>query len=375
MLPQTAHCREYESSCATEREDSHEIGLSGQNQARDGCILCTGTLFGCATRGQTGLRAAFHLAIAAGAGAMMDMPFMESACPLAAAFGAEGKQIHDLRPSLRAWAGLWTVAAGSASQSAEDLAILMIHRGGAPITAWLSEDIDHPQELERGGCLLVRSGMPFHLKLDGEASILGLIFDEALIRMSPIPVMARAPGHYELIPGTVPPPNMLAEIGDILAAELTRNGPPLTACRAALILTMIEFIAADKTLARRHDAVSTATQDRIERVLRLIDENISLDLPLEWLAGEAGLSPYHLSRNFRRSMGVGIGEYTKKRRLQAACRLLAATRRPLAEIAYDCGFSSQSRMTSVFRQLMNTTPLAYRKACWKVEENVSPAEQ
>jgi AraC-like DNA-binding protein len=63
--------------------------------------------------------------------------------------------------------------------------------------------------------------------------------------------------------------------------------------------------------------------------------------------------------------------YLRERRLKEACRLLAETRKPLAEIAYDCGFSSQSRMTTVFRQALDTTPLAYRHRCWHSDQGQS----
>lgn len=289
-------------------------------------------------------------------------------CPLSAAFSPEREATHDLRPSLRAWAGIWTLHSADAVQAPDDLAIVIVHLRGASLKAQINAGTGVMQPLEPGACIAMGAGVPFRLRLEGECRILGLVFDEALIRMSAMPIMARAPGHYALRPGTIPPPNAIGKLAELLAAELDPETEVRTACRAALMLSIIEFVAANRTLSRRGEAASPVVEDCIQRVLRLIDDNISLELPLDWLANEARLSPYHLSRSFRKVMGVGLAEYTRTRRMHAACRLLAETRKPLAEIAYDCGFSSQSRMNSVFRSGMDMTPLEYRKSCWKLDE-------
>lgn len=291
-----------------------------------------------------------------------------TACPLSSVFGAEQSAFHDLRPSLRAWAGVWDVSEGDAIQTSEHLAILMVHLGGPPLQSQLGLE-GEMQEVTEGGSMTVPSGAPFRLSIKGDTKLLGLVFDEALIRMSVIPLMARAPGHYELKSARVPPPSAVAALSAVLADELSAPPPVRTSCRASLIITLIEFLAADPRFTYKGAGTTNALNSQIERVITLIEENISLELPLEWLAGEAGISAYHLSRNFRRAMGIGVPEFTKKKRLETACRLLAETRKPLAEIAYDCGFSSQSRMNSVFRQLMDTTPLAYRKLCWKLTDD------
>lgn len=300
---------------------------------------------------------------------MIDELNAPTPCPLATVFGDAEIGPHDMRPSLRVWTGIWRLDACQMIEAPEDLAILLVHLSGAPMTLQVSGK-ETTEQLTAGGIATLTSGTVSRLVMEDEADVLGLTFDEALIRMCALPVLARAPGHYELASASRPVPSAISSIAQILAQELSQDGAPKNACRAALILTLIEFLAADDRFTRRGQAGSSFVEASIARVIRLIDENISLDLSLDWLAAEAGVSPYHLSRKFRKAMGIGLAEYTTSRRLHAACRLLAETRRPLSEIAYDCGFSSQSRMNSVFRQQMDVTPLEYRKSCWGIEEGV-----
>jgi AraC-like DNA-binding protein len=49
-------------------------------------------------------------------------------------------------------------------------------------------------------------------------------------------------------------------------------------------------------------------------------------------------------------------------RIHRARELLSLTERPLAEIAYACGFSSQSHMTSWFRRKHGVTPKQFRRS-------------
>lgn len=53
--------------------------------------------------------------------------------------------------------------------------------------------------------------------------------------------------------------------------------------------------------------------------------------------------------------------YVRARRLVRARELLSATRSPIAEIALLCGFSSQSHLTTAFRQDTGATPAAFRR--------------
>jgi AraC-like DNA-binding protein len=56
-----------------------------------------------------------------------------------------------------------------------------------------------------------------------------------------------------------------------------------------------------------------------------------------------------------------LREFVEEQRLQKAINLLISTDMTLSEIAYECGFSSQSYFSSVFKQKMKITPREYAK--------------
>lgn len=86
-------------------------------------------------------------------------------------------------------------------------------------------------------------------------------------------------------------------------------------------------------------------------------------LSLQRIAGAAGVHPVHLCRAFPRRFGVGVGDYLRALRVDHAARQLVATRLPIAEIALDAGFDSQSHLTRHFRARLGITPAAYRAGC------------
>jgi len=96
------------------------------------------------------------------------------------------------------------------------------------------------------------------------------------------------------------------------------------------------------------------------RVLDYIAAHVTTALSLSDLATVAGLSPYHFARCFRQELGKPPHRYVLDQRLEVACRLLAETTLPIAEVAAYCGFAAQSHLTTAFRKSFGVTPGQYR---------------
>lgn len=92
-----------------------------------------------------------------------------------------------------------------------------------------------------------------------------------------------------------------------------------------------------------------------------IDENFSEQLNLNDIAEKAYLSPNFLRVEFEKFMGVSPHRYLLEIRLSHACKRLKSTSDSLAEIAYSCGFKSQSYMNYVFKKKFKLTPKEYRQ--------------
>jgi len=97
---------------------------------------------------------------------------------------------------------------------------------------------------------------------------------------------------------------------------------------------------------------------------RVVDKMRVLDaqLSLQSLAQESGYSRVHFVRMFRAATGRSPHNYLLNMRVERARELLSNPALSLIEIALDCGFSSHSHMTRVFRQFLGITPSEYRRS-------------
>lgn len=74
----------------------------------------------------------------------------------------------------------------------------------------------------------------------------------------------------------------------------------------------------------------------------------------------AHVSAAHLSRSMQETYGVTPTQFVADLRLQHAATLLSSTTASVTEIAYRCGFSSQSYFTRSFRVAHEVSPRAFR---------------
>jgi len=97
----------------------------------------------------------------------------------------------------------------------------------------------------------------------------------------------------------------------------------------------------------------------IEETLKYIDCHLTEDLSLEKLAGLNHLSPVHFHNIFKKTMEKTLRKYVEEKRIKKSISLILATNKTLAEIAFECGFSSQSYFSYAFKRKMDCTPREY----------------
>jgi AraC family cel operon transcriptional repressor len=78
------------------------------------------------------------------------------------------------------------------------------------------------------------------------------------------------------------------------------------------------------------------------------------------LARLAGRTPEHVARVLKQATGRTPSEVLNAARMDFASGQLAATARPIIDIAYDCGFNSLSHFYRVFRKQFDVSPRRYR---------------
>lgn len=109
----------------------------------------------------------------------------------------------------------------------------------------------------------------------------------------------------------------------------------------------------DRLAPRAAPAAPSPRPLRVAR--RLAGERLAEALDLKALGREAGLSPFHLHRLYRRAYGLTPAEHRLEARLRLARRLILAGV-AIAEAAASAGFADQSHLNRAFRKLMGTSP-------------------
>jgi AraC family transcriptional regulator len=107
--------------------------------------------------------------------------------------------------------------------------------------------------------------------------------------------------------------------------------------------------------------VAALPQRILNRVREKIETHLDTELTLNSLAEESGYSRAHFLRMFRKATGLTPHQYVLSLRLSRAQACLKQKGSSIIDVAASCGFSSQSHMTSVFRQRLETTPGEFRR--------------
>jgi AraC-like DNA-binding protein len=96
------------------------------------------------------------------------------------------------------------------------------------------------------------------------------------------------------------------------------------------------------------------------RAKDLADARYADALTVDDMAGAAGLSRAHFSREFRRAFGESPHAYLLTRRLERAAALLRSTDHGVAEICLAVGLQSVGSFTTSFTRMFGLSPTAYR---------------
>jgi AraC family transcriptional regulator len=101
---------------------------------------------------------------------------------------------------------------------------------------------------------------------------------------------------------------------------------------------------------------------QFRRTLEAIESWMASGIRITALADQLGMGTHQFTRLFRQTVGRSPYRFVMQRRTERARVLLEKTSLPLAEIALELGFVSQSHFTAAFHREVRATPQAYRAA-------------
>ena len=136
----------------------------------------------------------------------------------------------------------------------------------------------------------------------------------------------------------------------------------LKAIYMEILATMARFpgrgeVQLDASQARRNSA-----KERIRDICRFVDVNYAIELDIDRMAANAGMSRSYFHAKFAEVAGRPFLDYLNERRVEEASRLLRETGMSPAQVSTSCGFKSLSRFYSEFKRRIGMPPLEYAKA-------------
>lgn len=164
-----------------------------------------------------------------------------------------------------------------------------------------------------------------------------------------------APGKHTLLYAPVQWTSRMRTLLEMMSSASTEQDYP-GPLYLLLILHYVEqeCIAESSAAARPHN-------DTVDQICAYLSANYQQKFSLTEVAARFYISPYYLSRLFRRVTGQSIVDFINNRRIEAAQKLLEDTDLSINAVAEQTGFSNAAHFRRVFREVMGTGPLQYRK--------------
>ncbi|HAN17359.1 MAG: hypothetical protein A2X13_00750 [Bacteroidetes bacterium GWC2_33_15] len=101
---------------------------------------------------------------------------------------------------------------------------------------------------------------------------------------------------------------------------------------------------------------------RVNKVIDYIDKNLDKPLNLNVLADIANFSPFHFHRIFTTFTGETLNNFVKRLRIEKSASLLMNNpETSITEIAYYCGYSSNSVFCRAFKEYFKCSAKDYRQ--------------
>jgi len=125
-----------------------------------------------------------------------------------------------------------------------------------------------------------------------------------------------------------------------------------------LLLQIKEYI---HVLEQKEYESHQIVNNKVDKIIKYICKHYAEDLTLTSIAEAFYISPFYLSKIFKRSTNLSIVEYINSLRIRHAKELLETSSTKISEIAEIVGFSSSSHFSRTFKLLTGLSPQQYKK--------------
>lgn len=208
----------------------------------------------------------------------------------------------------------------------------------------------HERPIETNTVICAKPGQLRHTKLPFKCYYIHMILTEGELfnALTCIPDFVRTDNknkYYELF----------NKISKFLNSGLKEDEIILHSAVLELIYTLLR----DSERIKLLHSEKNNNREVVEDIVKYIKENLTSDLSLNTISERAGFSPIHFHNCFKASTGKTLRDYVEEQRIKKAVNMLISTDKTLTEIAYSCGFSSQSYFSFAFKRKMKLSPREY----------------
>lgn len=127
---------------------------------------------------------------------------------------------------------------------------------------------------------------------------------------------------------------------------------------ATLLLTLKSLCRIQQEQGGENGRVSNQIVDQIQGY---IAEHYAEKLTLTGIASQFYISPYYLSRLFKKSINLSLIEYINGVRIKAAQNLIEKSNESISDIAEKTGFMTTAHFRRVFKDATGLSPQQYRQ--------------
>lgn len=226
---------------------------------------------------------------------------------------------------------------------------------------------ERPYPIIAGDFYLMRPGDAHRYEVDrGAVEIINILFvpelfsgdDWKQIRSLPglVPFFSTGPSKGHKISLQPPHDHAVEALCERIRGEIQRRPPGYRLlCRslALELLLTVERAAADGDPDLMAGPIATA--------VAYLHAHPEEPVTMAELAIETGLTANYLGERFKAELGVSVGDYLNRLRIDRARELLAGSQRSVTDIALSTGFDGASYFGKVFLRLTGHTPRAYRR--------------
>ena len=161
---------------------------------------------------------------------------------------------------------------------------------------------------------------------------------------------------------TVKQQNYIYSILQQLIQMQDENNPESAVTRKMLLATLLLEL---KDLCRRQQEQGgengRVSNHIVDQIQAYIAEHYAEKLTLTGIASQFYISPYYLSRLFKKSINLSLIEYINGVRIKAAQNLIEKSNESISDIAEKTGFMTTAHFRRVFKDATGLSPQQYRQ--------------